>query len=327
MPPLKGIVHAAMVLDDGLIRNLDRERLLRPMAPKIQGAWNLHRATLGQALDFFVLYSSATTFIGNPGQANYVAANMYLESLAAFRRAQGLPATCVAWGAIADVGYLARNEDIKDALQSRLGGHALDSERALARLGSMMGADVSGVAVMDFDWPTLQRFLPATGKPRFNELRRMSGQGVADADDGEDIHAILADKTPDEAQAIIRDLLLEEVAAILRLPKERIDAERSLYDLGMDSLMGVELVLGIEKRFGISLPVMALTEGPTIKRISERLATSLLHDGQTGSTPDKDHLAEMVSTVAAQHAVEVSAEEVAEVVETLREHPGREAKT
>jgi NADPH:quinone reductase-like Zn-dependent oxidoreductase/short-subunit dehydrogenase/acyl carrier protein len=326
LPPLKGIVHAAMVLDDGLIRNLDRDRFLRAMAPKIQGAWNLHRASQGRALDFFVLYSSATTFIGNPGQANYVAANMYLESLAAARQAQGLPATCVAWGAISDVGYLARNEEIKDALQSRLGGHALASDQALERLGAMMQAHASGVAVIDFDWHTLNRFLPATRSPRFDELRRMAGKGGGEAASGEDIHALLAGSTPEEAQGIIRDLLLEEVAAILRLPKERIDTERSLYDLGMDSLMGVELVLGIEKRFGISLPVMALTEGPTIQRISERLVTSLLH-GETGvGTPPKDQLADMVSSVAAQHAVEASAEDVAQAVADLRAQTGAGAQ-
>jgi NADPH:quinone reductase-like Zn-dependent oxidoreductase/acyl carrier protein/short-subunit dehydrogenase len=324
MPVLKGIVHAAMVLEDGLIRNLDQERLLRAMAPKIQGGWNLHRATLGLPLDFFVFYSSATTFIGNPGQANYVAANMYLESLAAFRRGQGLSATCVAWGAISDVGYLARNEDIKDALQSRLGGHALSSALALRRLGAMMQADVSGVAAIDFEWHTLHRFLPATRAPRFDELRRMAGQGGGDAGSGEDIREILAGSTPEEAQGIIRDLLLEEVAAILRLPMERIDTERSLYDLGMDSLMGVELVLGIEKRFGISLPVMALTEGPTIKRISERLVMALLPSDGGALAQDKpqDHLADMVSGVAAQHGVEASAEDVAQAVQNLRAQTG-----
>jgi len=320
MPPLKGIVHAAMVLDDGLIRNLDQPRFLRAMAPKIEGAWNLHRATQHRPLDFFVLYSSATTFIGNPGQANYVAANLYLESLAAQRRAQGLPATCVAWGAIADVGYLARNEDIKDALQSRLGGDALASDRALRCLGALMRHRQSGVAVIDFDWHTLNRFLPAMRSPRFDELRRTAGQGSQEGGSGEDIRALLANRTADEAQGLIRELLLDEVAAILRLPKDRIDVERSLYDLGMDSLMGVELVLGIEKRFGISLPVMALTEGPTIKRISERLVTSLLPGGAGEGAPGQkqDTLTELVTSVAAQHAVEVSADEVAVVVAELQ---------
>jgi NAD(P)-dependent dehydrogenase (short-subunit alcohol dehydrogenase family) len=105
LPPLKGIVHAAMVLDDALLTNLDGERLRKVLAPKILGAWHLHNLTKKLPLDLFVLYSSATTFLGNPGQGNYVAANMYLESLAAMRRAAGLPALCVSWGAISDVGY------------------------------------------------------------------------------------------------------------------------------------------------------------------------------------------------------------------------------
>jgi phthiocerol/phenolphthiocerol synthesis type-I polyketide synthase C len=317
LPALKGVVHAAMVLDDGLIRNLDANRLRRVMAPKIQGAWNLHRATLGLSLDLFVLYSSATTFIGNPGQANYVAANMYLEALALLRRSQGLPATCVAWGAISDVGYLARNQEIKDALQSRLGGQALSSDKALEELGEMLQSDASGIGVIDFDWHTLQRLLPSAQAPRYVELRRMAGPAGVGTETNQDICNLLAGRTPEEAQTIISELLREEVAAVLRLPKERVDIERSLYDLGMDSLMGVELVLGIEQRFGVSLPVMALSEAPTIKRITERVAKMLQHGGENQSG-DQDDLAAMVSRVAAQHAVEASESEVAHAVEALR---------
>jgi len=91
------------------------------MQPKIIGAKNLHDASKNLSLDLFVLYSSATSFVGNPGQANYVAANSYLESLISHRRSMDLPGCYVAWGAISDVGYLARHEETKEALQSRLG--------------------------------------------------------------------------------------------------------------------------------------------------------------------------------------------------------------
>ncbi|MEE9446013.1 MAG: SDR family NAD(P)-dependent oxidoreductase, partial [Cocleimonas sp.] len=121
--PLKGIVHAAMILDDGLIRNMSQAQLHKVMSPKIIGAWNLHKASidLDLKLELFVMYSSATTFVGNPGQANYVAANSLLEALVTYRKAHGLTAHYAAWGAISDVGYLARNEETKEALQSRLG--------------------------------------------------------------------------------------------------------------------------------------------------------------------------------------------------------------
>lgn len=107
--PIKGIVHAAMVLDDALIANLDAKRIATVLRPKVDGAANLDRLTRGDRLDYFLMYSSVTTLFGNAGQAAYVAANAYLEGLAQQRRADGLPALAVRWGAIGDTGVLARN--------------------------------------------------------------------------------------------------------------------------------------------------------------------------------------------------------------------------
>jgi NADPH:quinone reductase-like Zn-dependent oxidoreductase/short-subunit dehydrogenase/acyl carrier protein/SAM-dependent methyltransferase len=317
LPPLKGIVHAAMVLDDGLIRNLDRERFEKVLRPKILGAWNLHRFTRHLPLDLFVLYSSATTFIGNPGQANYVAANLYLEGLAAHRRAQGLKATAVCWGAIADVGYLARHGDIKDALESRLGGAALASDPALAQLGEMIAANRSGVAVMDLDFHSIGRFLPAMASPRFDELRRLASTASLGSG-GEDIHTLLANRSEAEVREILQHLLTEEIAQILRLPADRIPLDRSLYDIGMDSLMGVELVLGVEKRFGISLPVMALSEGPTISRITERLVQQLLGPKAEASTDEDTRLKEVMEGMALQHGVEASEGDIEQALADLK---------
>ncbi|MDR5662849.1 KR domain-containing protein, partial [Burkholderia cenocepacia] len=101
----KGVLHSAMSIDDGLVRNLDDARMAAVLAPKVAGAWNLHRATRGLPLDLFVVYSSATTYLGNPGQSNYVAANTFLEALVEHRRAAGLPGTFMAWGPLEDVGF------------------------------------------------------------------------------------------------------------------------------------------------------------------------------------------------------------------------------
>jgi len=321
LPPLRGVLHAAMVLDDALLRNLDAQRFRTVLAPKVQGAWNLHQLTQDQALDFFILYSSATTCIGNPGQANYVAANLFLESLAALRRADGLAATCVSWGAISDVGYLSRHAAVKDGLQARLGGDALASDQALALLGAMLATDQDGLAVLDFDWHTLQRFLPATQAPRFDLIRRGARQNGGN-EQNEDIHVLLAGKTAEETLDIVSSLLANEVAQILQIPTERIDRSRSLYDLGMDSLMGMELVLGIEKRFGIALPVMALNEGPSIQRIAERLVAGL-----SGSETGEDaQLMDMVTSLAAQHAQDMSSEQVADTISELRQQVSQGAR-
>src|SRR4029077_21215079 len=112
------------------------------LRPKIAGAWNLHRHSLGRKLDFFIMYSSATTLFGNEGQANYVAANLYLEALAAHPRGLGLPALAVAWGAIREVGHLSHNPNVARLLSERLGVRALSPRRALDRLGQVMQDDI-----------------------------------------------------------------------------------------------------------------------------------------------------------------------------------------
>ena len=286
IPPLKGLVHAAMVLEDGLIRNMSQSQLNKVMTPKINGAWNLHKVTKDIDLDFFVMYSSATTYVGNPGQANYVAANSYLESLAHYRKSAGLAASYVAWGAISDVGYLARNEETKEALQSRLGGNALNSEQALKLLEKVILSEKAGAAVIDLDWGVIQRVMPAAGSAKYEELQRMVK--ASDSDHFEDIQTLIANMNQAEVQDLVVDLLLDEIEQILRLPREKLDTEKSIFDLGMDSLMGMELVLAIEERFAVKLPVMALTEGANIVRIAERITAQLIPDDGSQTEIDEN---------------------------------------
>ncbi|MEE9444156.1 MAG: beta-ketoacyl reductase, partial [Cocleimonas sp.] len=301
--PLKGIVHAAMVLDDGLIRNMSQTQLHKVMSPKIIGAWNLHKASidLDLKLELFVMYSSATTFVGNPGQANYVAANSFLEALVTYRKAHGLTAHYAAWGAISDVGYLARNEETKEALQSRLGGNALASDQAMKTLEKILLSDKSGVAVIDLDWSVIQRVMPAASSAKYEILQR---QVKSSDSDHEDIQVLIANMSKDEVQSLVVDLLLDEIEQILRLPREKLDIEQSVFDLGMDSLMGMELVLAIEERFGVKLPVMALTEGANIQRIAERITAQLSSsDDETVSSETKETHAHQddISIAAARH--------------------------
>ena len=299
LPPLKGVVHAAMVLDDGLIRNMTQAQILSVMQPKITGAWNLHEVTQGLTLDFFVMYSSATTFVGNPGQANYVAANSFLESLASLRKSKGLSACYAAWGAISDVGYLARNEETKDALQSRLGGEALSSDQALKMLEKLIISEKAGLAVINLDWGVIQRVMPAASSAKYEELRRHVKS--SDGDQYEDIQMLIANLNHEEIHALVVDLLLDEIEQILRLPKEKLNIEQSVFDLGMDSLMGMELVLAIEERFSVKLPVMALTEGANIQRIAERITEQLsgIDDGQEAKEVDQHK--ENISIAASRH--------------------------
>lgn len=318
LPPLKGVVHAAAVIDDGLVRNLDAAQMRRVLAPKILGARNLDELTRDCPLDLFILFSSATTVFGNPGQASYVAANAFLEALAEHRRALGLCATSVGWGPIDDVGFLARNEKIKDALQSRMGGGALNSATALDALEGMLLADRSGLAVLEFDWHALSRLLPSASSPKFQELAWHAEDRDGQEDHSEDIQRLLAELSDDELLATFSDILRNEIGEILRVGADKIDPERSLYDMGLDSLMGVELMIALESRFGIRLPVMALSQSPTIRKLAARVIQQLRGADDAGESDQQALLLAQTQEVARQQGADASPEVIAGVVKDLR---------
>jgi len=322
MPPLKGIVHAAAVIDDGLARNLTYEQVHRVIEPKIQGALALHELTLDRPLDLFVLYSSVTTLFGNPGQSNYVAANLWLEALAAYRRRQGLAATCVCWGPIDDVGYLTRNEKIKEALQSRMGGAALSADLALAVLERLLAGEgaKSALGVMEFDWRALSAFLPVARSPKFRELAMQAPNADNNDDHRADIKRLLSESSDDDLRVAFIDMLKEELGQILLVNKDKIDPNHSMYDMGLDSLMGVELMIAIEARFDVQIPVMALSEAPTLNKLADRLITQLRGDS-TAQAEVANTLAN-INDLSKRHGSAVTADEISALVKAVEADGG-----
>jgi NAD(P)-dependent dehydrogenase (short-subunit alcohol dehydrogenase family)/acyl carrier protein len=319
MPPLRGVVHAAMVIEDALIRDMDRGQLHRVLAPKLTGAWHLHEATRNRKLDFFLLYSSATTLFGNPGQAAYVAANMAIEALASERSALGLPATCVSWGPIGDVGYLARNEKIREALVGRIGGRALSADEALRELEGVLSTKSSHVGVLELDWNVLGRFLPGARAPKFSELARHEAKGQAGNEAPQDLRRWLSELQASELLPALIEIVRGELAQILRIASERIEAGASLFDLGMDSLMAVELATSIDLRLGVQLSALSLGDAPTIERIAARIARQLRPDAESADNAvTSGDLTDQVRLVAARHATEMSEDEVASLDAQIR---------
>ncbi len=317
--PLKGVVHAAAVFDDGILANMTREQFTRVLAPKVAGGWALHRATLGQPLDFFVLYSSVTTQFGNPGQANYVGANIFLEALAARRRAMGLPALAVCWGAIADVGYLSRNAEIRDSLEERLGAGALDAREALGHLERLLAGDRACVAVADMDWKVLRAALPALRAPKFGEIAAGSVGGDS-AENAIDLQALIADMSPDEVKALLVDLIAEQVGHVLRISPDKLDPRQSVFDLGMDSLMMLELRMRIEESFGTELPAIATTEGASINLLAERIRDHLVKVPDEDAPPAVDA---STTELFGRHDANVDQRMVREVVDQVAAEAGK----
>jgi acyl carrier protein len=289
------------------------------MAPKVLGAQHLHELTRDLPLDFFVLYSSATTLFGNPGQGNYVAANASLEALARARRAAGLPATCVRWGVIEDVGFLARNTAMKEALKGRMGGSALKSAAAFEVLETMLLEDRSDLGVLELDWGALSRFLPSAASPKFVELARTAGDTEAADEGAHDLKRLLTEQSPDALLGIIVDMLKAEIGEILRISPHKIDATRSIQQMGLDSLMGVELTVAVESRFGTRLPMMALSDSPTITKLATWIMEQLRGEEAAGAPASHVNEARtQIERIASQHAVELPAAELDRIAGSLR---------
>ena len=319
MPPLRGIVHAATVINDGLIRSMDEQQLRSVLEPKGLGAYHLHSLTLGKPLDYFILFSSATTLFGNPGQGAYVAANVCLEALARNRRAAGLPATCIRWGAIDDVGFLARNPKIKEALQGRMGGAALDSATAFDVLEDMLIADRSGVGVMEVDWRMLSRFLPSSGSPKFVELFETMGESDRVDDDGDVVQRMLEELSDADLLQACTDMLKNDVGEILCMNPEKLDPNRSLYDMGLDSLMGVELVGAVESRFGVRLPVMMLSRSPMIGKLAEHVVDQLKSGDPADAISEEQEMLIQVRQLADLHGSEASTASLTALAKDVKE--------
>jgi acyl transferase domain-containing protein/NADPH:quinone reductase-like Zn-dependent oxidoreductase/acyl carrier protein len=313
LPPLTGIVHAAAVYDDRLLARLDAQSLKAALSPKLFGAWHLHQATLDLPLEHFLLYSSVSAALGNPGQANYVAANTGLEGLALLRRRMGLPASCVAWGPIGDAGYLESREAVKKSLEQHLGRAALTSAEALEELGPILAGNGTPRILVNLDWGLAARILPDSTKSRFALVLRGANTEKNTLDSG-DIHALLTGKSPDEITDIVRGLIIAEVAQVLSLGTGQIDPARTLQSLGMDSLMAVELAAGLEQRFGIRLPAMALQDAPTVDKVVGRITAGLAPGGD--AEQDEGMIGSAMSVMnivetARRHGEEVSDQDAA----------------
>ncbi|HEX4111431.1 MAG TPA: type I polyketide synthase [Stellaceae bacterium] len=290
MPPLRGVFHAAGVIDDALLAKMTREQFDAVTRPKVIGALNLHNLTRERALDHFVLYSSATTLIGNPGQAAYVAANLYLEALAQQRRSLGLPALAMLWGAIGQVGHLAKNAELAKIMEERLGVVPIDPQRAFDGMERALLAGVGHAAAAELDWAKLSRLPRIAKAPKYEAFSgRMNGDDSFEASlNLTQLMARVAAVSLDEATALVAPMIVKQISEVMRIPGSKLDADRSLIDVGMDSMMMVELQMMMERAFGLRLPVLDLMDRATVAGISRRLAEEIQNKAKSNGV---DHSA------------------------------------
>jgi NAD(P)-dependent dehydrogenase (short-subunit alcohol dehydrogenase family)/acyl carrier protein len=282
MAPLTGVIHSAAVIEDTPILNLGPELIERVFRPKLLGAWNLHQATLHDPLEMFVLYSSSSAVVGNPGQGAYVAANLYLDSLALYRKSLGLPALSVGWGAIKDAGFLTRHQHVAEMLRTRTGLDATPANEALADLGRLSAAGATRVCAARFDLNRLGQVGPgATIPPRF--LPIIPKGAAASMQNAETLADLLKKTAEADRRALILARVREHGARVLGTSAAQINIDQPLADMGLDSLMAVELAGGLERDLGQPVSVMQMLSAGSLAAIAE-LVMKMLGVGSQGES-------------------------------------------
>lgn len=286
--PLKGVFHLAMVIDDAPLSALTSERLRTVMNPKAGGAWLLHEHTKDLPLDCFVMFSSVSSIFGNPAQGNYAAANAFLDALAHHRRALGLPGLAINWGVLGGEGYVARNERVAEFL-ARQGTGALQPQEVTSLLESFLTAHATQVAAIRVDWAKWRQFHRGLQDNPLVERIFASGvemeeTGVGAGDWQQRIQSAPADKR----DAVIGQAVRDVVGSVLRVKPDTLRDDQPLTDLGLDSLMGVEIENLLESSLGVALPPTSLMRARTIGQIGSLISEHL--GGAAGPATEKPSL-------------------------------------
>jgi acyl transferase domain-containing protein/acyl carrier protein len=285
LPPLRGIVHAAGLLDDGALSNLNRQRLEKVMAPKVAGTWNLHEASLSLELDFLVLYSSAVSVLGSPGQGNYAAASSYLDTMAHYRQSQGLPAISINWGPWAEVGLAAEATErlaAADASTQHL-VKVIEIAEGLRVFAQLLSSPAPQVVALPFDLQHLLELYPsAASMPFFAEVG------------GSKTHSAHLYARPQLRQAYVapRNDIERKLAELWQqtLHIDRVGIHDSFFELGGDSVLATQVLARARKSYGISISPREAFQSFTIEKLAELLEAEILRQLEDMSEEEAQRL-------------------------------------
>jgi myxalamid-type polyketide synthase MxaB len=270
LPPLKGVIHAAGVLDDGVLQKMSWDGFAKVLAPKVSGTWYLHQLTQDLPLDFFVCFSSMASMLGNSGQGNYAAANAFMDAMAHYRRGLGLPGLSINWGAWASGGMAARLGTQHQNRSESSGIRVIKPEEGMVALEKLLSRSQSQVGVFPVNWSQFSTQVPGVEKmPLLSGL--VSAQPSLGRKSGllEKLEAIGLRERMELFTTHIRSM----VAQTLGLKDgQKLEMRQPLFDLGLDSLMAVELKNRLESSLQTSLSSTLLFDYPTLEALVEYLA-------------------------------------------------------
>lgn len=277
LPPLKGVFHAAAALHDAPIAQLEAGHIHTAMGAKALGAWHLHCHTLDDNLDHFVLFSSIASMVGGPGQASYAMACSYLDALARYRRANALPAVSINWGALGQVGMATRFGDI-ERYSASSGVGLFTPLQAVELLERTLRWNPIELAVAKMDWKRWAALYPSwAASAKYAELLGDEPASATPTPESELIQQLLV--LPDEARAAaVANVLVELLAKVMDTAPTKIDRSASLPNMGMDSLMAMDLQAAIETTFGVKIQMLALMKGNNIEQLAVQIAASIAEE-------------------------------------------------
>lgn len=283
--PLRGIFHAAVVLEDGFINTLQSSSLEKVLRPKMLAALYLHRLTAGKSLDIFFCFSSISALVGNTGQASYVIANAYLDALCHYRRSIGLAGTSLNWGAISEVGILSRKAEVA-ALFEKQGLGSIAPPDACQIMDRVLTSNPAQIGAFQIDWArsASSTFTMANVESRFATV---VGSGVPSGktDSLVAAHHKLRETCPGDMKFadFVQSTVLEQISSLLKIPVDQIDVNRNIIQMGIDSLSAVELGVALRAQLGVEYSPVQLLAGPTPLVIGE-IALKAFESAEAAST-------------------------------------------
>lgn len=281
-PRLAGLIHSAGALDDGVLLHQNRERFRKVFAPKVAGSWHLHELTQDLPLDFFVMFSSAVSLLGSAGQANHVAACVFEDGLAYYRRALGLPALSIDWGPWGETGAATRGS-VSRRVQLK-GFQPIQPAQGFRVLERLLEGAPARIGVMSVDWSQYSDSVsPGSAPPLLAELSRNTEAGSPKPREKKEPPQALMERlngaTAAKRQTLLSEYVREQAMKVLGLDAAQpIDPNQPLNDLGLDSLMAVELRSLLSTGLGLSrsLPATLVFDYPTVAALTGHLAKEVL---------------------------------------------------
>ncbi|KAI0896725.1 ketoacyl-synt-domain-containing protein [Annulohypoxylon nitens] len=282
LPPICGVVHAAMMLHDGLIEEMTHDSYVSAIRAKVKGTWNIHNAleSINARLDYFVLLSSAAGIVGSRGQAAYAAANTFLDGFASCRAAQGLPGVSLDLTAVSDAGYVAENAAREDEISKNFGGQSISEAEVLGLLAVATSGNCSAQCLTG-----LKLVLSNTGAlpyyaedPRFKHLKAEAAASIraAGSDPGQAIsyrNAFRAAASNDEARQVAIQGVLQKLSEVLSVAREDVDAQRSMASYGLDSLTAIEVRNWITRELGATLEILELLTSTNVTDLADLIVS------------------------------------------------------